>query len=249
MIKLSLEGKAVPNPTGGAKWDISQIRSILGNEKYCGDVLMQKTFTQDCINKKVIKNTGQLPMYLIQNNHPAIVSREIYQAVQAEKTRRSASASPSKRTSSTGRSCYASKFALSERLVCGECGTLYRRCTWKRNGKTRIVWRCVSRLDYLFCNQYGEMLSENALRLAIAHYNRSRGVGKTSIHLFRHTFARKYLVDCGGDAFMLQKLLGHSTLAMTKHYCAIYDADISKNYDRFSPLAQLQQTKSKLRRA
>ena len=85
MIKLSLEGKAVPNPTGGAKWDISQIRSILGNEKYCGDVLMQKTFTQDCINKKVIKNTGQLPMYLIQNNHPAIVSREIYQAVQAEK--------------------------------------------------------------------------------------------------------------------------------------------------------------------
>ena len=101
MIKLSLEGKAVPNPTGGAKWDISQIRSILGNEKYCGDVLMQKTFTQDCINKKVIKNTGQFPMYLIQNNHPAIVSREIYRAVQAEKTRRSASASPSKKTSST----------------------------------------------------------------------------------------------------------------------------------------------------
>ena len=86
----------------------------------------QQTFTQDCINKKVIKNTGQFPMYLIQNNHPAIVSREIYQAVQAEKTRRSASASPSKKTSSTGRSCYASKFALSERLVCGECGTLYR---------------------------------------------------------------------------------------------------------------------------
>ena len=103
--------------------------------------------------------------------------------------------------------------------------------------------------DYLFCDQYGGMLSENALRLAIAHYNRSRGVRKTSIHLFRHTFARKYLVDCGGDAFMLQKLLGHSTLAMTKHYCAIYDADIAKNFDRFSPLAQLQQTKSKLKKA
>ena len=168
MIKLSLEGKAVPNPAGGAKWDISQIRSILGNEKYCGDVLMQKTFTQDCINKKVIKNTGQLPMYLIQNNHPAIVSREIYQAVQAEKTRRSASASPSKKMSSTGRSCYASKFALSERLVCGECGTLYRRCTWKRNGKTRIVWRCVSRLDYgaKYCHQSPTM-DEEPLQWAI----------------------------------------------------------------------------------
>ena len=168
MIKLSLEGKAAPNPTGGAKWDISQIRSILGNEKYCGDVLMQKTFTQDCINKKVIKNTGQLPMYLIQNNHPAIVSREIYRAVQAEKTRRSASASPSKKTSSTGRSCYASKFALSERLVCGECGTLYRRCTWKRNGKARVVWRCVSRLDYgtKYCHQSPTM-DEEPLQQAI----------------------------------------------------------------------------------
>ena len=168
MIRLSLEEKKVPNPTGGAKWDISQIRSILGNEKYCGDVLMQKTFTQDCINKKVIKNTGQLPMYLIQNNHPAIVSREIYQAVQAEKTRRSASASPSKKMSSTGRSCYASKFALSERLVCGECGTLYRRCTWKRNGKTRIVWRCVSRLDYgsKYCHQSPTM-DEEPLQRAI----------------------------------------------------------------------------------
>ena len=103
--------------------------------------------------------------------------------------------------------------------------------------------------EYLFCDQYGDMLSENGLRLAIAHYNRSRGVEKTSIHLFRHTFARKYLVDCGGDAFMLQRLLGHSTLKMTKHYCAIYDADIAKNFDRFSPLAQINTTKGKLKRA
>lgn len=102
--------------------------------------------------------------------------------------------------------------------------------------------------EYLFCDQYGDMLSENGLRLAIANYNRSRGVEKTSIHLFRHTFARKYLVDCGGDAFMLQRLLGHSTLKMTKHYCAIYDADIAKNFDRFSPLAQINTTKSKLKR-
>lgn len=103
--------------------------------------------------------------------------------------------------------------------------------------------------EYLFCDQYGGMLSENALRLAIAKYNHSRGVQKTSIHLFRHTFARKYLIDCGGDAFVLQKLLGHSTLKMTKHYCNIYDADIAKNYDNFSPLAQMNVSKSKLKRA
>ena len=88
----------------------------------------------------------------------------------------------------------------------------------------------------------------NGLRLAITRHNQSRGVEKTSAHLYRHTFARKYLVDCGGDALMLQKILGHSTLKMTKHYCAIYDADIAKDYDRFSPLAQMNQPKEKIKR-
>ena len=170
MIRQELEAEGIPNPAGREKWGIDQIRNILSNEKYCGDVLMQKTFIQDCISKKVVKNTGQLPMYLIQNNHTAIVSREVYQAVQAEKARRSATASPSTKTSSTGRTCYASKFALSERLVCGECGTLYRRCTWKRNGKTRIVWRCVSRLDYgtKYCHQSPTMDEEPLQRAIMA---------------------------------------------------------------------------------
>lgn len=101
--------------------------------------------------------------------------------------------------------------------------------------------------DYLFCTETGTMLTENGLRQSIARYNTRRGVQKTSIHLFRHTFARKYLIDCGGDAFTLQKLLGHSTLAMTKHYCAIFDADLAKNYDNFSPLAQMKSKSSKIR--
>lgn len=100
--------------------------------------------------------------------------------------------------------------------------------------------------DYLFCTIYGEMMSENALSCAIKKYNHKRGVSRTSIHLFRHTFARKFLVDCGGDALILQKLLGHSTLAMTKHYCAIYDTDISDNFDSFSPLAQLTKEKARI---
>ena len=77
------------------------------------------------------------------------------------------------------------------------------------------------------------------MRCSIADYNTRRGVGKTSIHLFRHTFARKYLVDCGGNAFALQRLLGHATLDMTKHYCEIYDTDLTKNFDKYSPLAQM----------
>lgn len=100
--------------------------------------------------------------------------------------------------------------------------------------------------DYLFCTETGSQLTENGLRQSIARYNTRRGVRKTSIHLFRHTFARKYLIDCGGDAFTLQKLLGHSTLAMTKHYCTIFDADLTKNYDNFSPLAQMKSSREKI---
>ena len=101
--------------------------------------------------------------------------------------------------------------------------------------------------DYLFPNESGEQLTEYALRSSISRYNKRRNVQKTSVHAFRHTFARKYLVDCGGNAFTLQRLLGHSTLDMTKHYCAIFDADITKNYDNFSPLAQLKSNSNKIK--
>ncbi|MBR5156975.1 MAG: site-specific integrase [Clostridia bacterium] len=101
--------------------------------------------------------------------------------------------------------------------------------------------------DYLFSNESGAQLKEYGLRSSIARYNKRRGVNKTSIHLFRHTFARKYLVDCGGNAFTLQRLLGHSTLDMTKHYCAIFDADIARNYDSFSPLAQMKQNNQRIK--
>ena len=101
--------------------------------------------------------------------------------------------------------------------------------------------------DYLFPNESGAQLTENGLRCSIARYNKRRGVSKTSIHLFRHTFARKYLVDCGGNAFTLQRLLGHSTLDMTKHYCAIFDADLARNYDNFSPLMQIKSNSGKIK--
>ena len=111
------------------------------------DVLLQKTFCTDVISKKIVKNVGQMAQYYMPDHHEGIVSKEQYQAVQVEMTRRSALRSPSK-TAVTGRSCYTSKYALSDRLVCGECGTLYRRCTWTSLGRKYPVWRCTSRLNY-----------------------------------------------------------------------------------------------------
>ena len=147
MLRDELHEQGVTYSEKSPQWTLPHIKSILRNEKYCGDVLMQKTFQQDVINRKVIKNTGQLPMYLIENHHEGIVSREKYNAVQAEMARRKAAKSPSKRAS-TGLAAYTSRYALSDRLVYGECGTLYRRCTWTRPDGKRVVWRCVSRLDY-----------------------------------------------------------------------------------------------------
>ena len=147
MLRDELHEQGVIYSEKSPQWTLPHIKSILRNEKYCGDVLMQKTFQQDVINRKVIKNTGQLPMYLIENHHEGIVSREKYDAVQAEMARRKAAKSPSKRAS-TGLAAYTSRYALSDRLVCGECGTLYRRCTWTRPDGKRVVWRCTSRLDY-----------------------------------------------------------------------------------------------------
>ena len=142
-----LEENQIKTVLGESKWTTTAIKGILTNEKYCGDVLLQKTFRTDVISKKVIKNVGQMAQYYMPDHHEAIVSREQYNAVKAEMARRSALRSPSK-TAVTGRSCYTSKYALSDRLVCGECGTLYRRCTWTSLGRKYPVWRCTSRLNY-----------------------------------------------------------------------------------------------------
>ena len=142
-----LEENQIKTVLGESKWTTTSIKSILTNEKYCGDVLLQKTFRTDVISKKVIKNVGQMAQYYMPDHHEAIVSREQYNAVKAEMARRSALRSPSK-SAVTGRSCYTSKYALSDRLVCGECGTLYRRCTWTSLDRKYPVWRCTSRLNY-----------------------------------------------------------------------------------------------------
>ena len=147
-IKEALESGGFKNSAGTMEWTTSNLRTILSDEKYCGDVLLQKTFIQDCISKKVIKNTGQLPMYLIQNHHEAIIPRDRFDAVQVELARRKTLTSSTKKSAPTGMSRYSGKYALSGLLFCGECGTAYRRVVWTQHGEKRAVWRCTSRLDY-----------------------------------------------------------------------------------------------------
>ena len=167
-IKEALETQRHLTAAGNTTWTTVNIRSILTNEKYCGDVLLQKTFIADCISKKVIPNTGQLPKYLIQNHHEGIVSREAFDAVQLEMARRNAKAGATRKSTPTGRGKYSGKHVLSNLLFCGECGTAYRRCVWTQHGVKRPVWRCISRLDYgkKFCTQ-SPTLDEEPLQQAI----------------------------------------------------------------------------------
>ena len=166
-LKDWLESNHIKTVLGTEEWSVSAIKGILTNEKYCGDVLLQKTFCTDVISKKIVKNIGQMTQYYMPDHHEGIVSKEQYQAVQAEMARRGALRSPSK-TAVTGRSCYTSKYALSDRLVCGECGTLYRRCTWTSLGRKYPVWRCTSRLNYgtKYCHD-SPTIKEEMLQAAI----------------------------------------------------------------------------------
>ena len=147
-IAKRLTEEKVPTMGGGSRWFSERIKSILKNEKYKGDALLQKTYITDPISKRVKKNNGELPMYYVENSHPAIIERRIFDRVQEEIARRAGKKKVKQTGTKTELGRYSGKYALTELLYCGECGTPYRRCTWSRDGKKKIVWRCVSRLDY-----------------------------------------------------------------------------------------------------
>lgn len=99
----------------------------------------------------------------------------------------------------------------------------------------------------LFCSIIGQKLSENAIKKAIANYNRSRNVEKTSVHLFRHTFAKKWIID-GGDLLQLEKMLGQSSLKMVQHYSNLYASDIKEQAEKHAVIAKTKGNGRKIRK-
>ena len=168
-IAKRLTEENVSTMGGGNRWFSERIKSILKNEKYKGDALLQKTYITDPISKRVKKNNGELPMYYVENSHPAIIERRIFDSVQEEIARRAGKKKVKQTGTKTELGRYSGKYALTELLYCGECGTPYRRCTWSRDGKKKIVWRYVSRLDYgkKYCKN-SPSVEESRLHNAIA---------------------------------------------------------------------------------
>lgn len=102
-----------------------------------------------------------------------------------------------------------------------------------------LIYRKGTSQDYLFCSVYGQQLTEDGLATCIQKYNTSRGVAKTGLHLFRHTFAKKWILN-RGDPFRLKAILGHSTMAMVNEYVTLYGSDLQKDFGVFSPLDNME---------
>ena len=92
--------------------------------------------------------------------------------------------------------------------------------------------------DYLFCNEYGAKASERTYQQLVRRYNLKRNVNTTSCHSFRHTYAKLAVMN-GMDCFRLQRMLGHSSLTVTKEYVELFGNDLAVDFDKFSPLDNL----------
>ena len=134
-IAKHLTVQGVPTPGGKKKWQCTVVESILTNEKYKGDALLQKTFTTDFLTKKIKPNEGEVPQFYVTDSHDGIIDPEDFDMVQAEFARRKA----------LGRS-YTCKSCFSTRLVCGDCGGFYGSKVWHSNDKyRRVIWQCNSK--------------------------------------------------------------------------------------------------------
>lgn len=180
-IAKYLTANQIATPTGKEVWHYGTVKSILSNEKYKGDALINKTYVVDCISKKVKRNNGERAQYYVENNHPAIISPEKFNRVQEEMARRTSKKKVKQIGTKTELGKYSSKYALSELLICGECHTPYRRCTWTTtDGKKKIMWRCINRLDYgkKYCH-HSPSVEESVLQNAIVQAVQNN-IGKCS---------------------------------------------------------------------
>lgn len=137
-IAAGLTKDGIPTPSNKTKWYASVIMSILQNEKYYGGLICGKTYKPDVLSKKRYKNEGQTERYYIENSHPAIISKEEFDLVQAEMRRRQTI----RGFSETNQGRYSSKYAFSKRLICGECGAYYRRHAQYHKGEYIHTWVC-----------------------------------------------------------------------------------------------------------
>ena len=156
-----LEENDIPSPSGKEKWSKTTVTSILQNEKYKGDALLQKKFTVDFLEKKMKVNEGEVPQYYVENSHPAIINPDEWELVQSELARRKA----------LGRA-YSGKSVLSAKLVCEDCGGFFGSKVWHSTDRyRRTIWQCNSKFKGEERCHTPTVDTETVQRLFIKAYN------------------------------------------------------------------------------
>lgn len=131
-IAKQLTAEGIATPGGKTNWSISTVRSILSNEKYKGDALLQKSYTTDYLTKKTKVNEGEIPQYYVEGNHEAIIQSETFELVQLEIQRRA-----------KDKNRHRSVHLFSGKIKCGQCGYWYGSKVWHSNSKYRkTIWQC-----------------------------------------------------------------------------------------------------------
>ena len=137
-IAAILTGMGVLTPAGRTKWSVSTVRSILSNEKYKGEALLQKTFTVDYLTKEVRKNNGEVPSIRVRNSHEPIIEPEVFDRVQAMLAE-----------SAKRRAKVRTRHPFAGKLICGDCGSFYGHKVWRlrSTGERYNVWYCNHKYD------------------------------------------------------------------------------------------------------
>lgn len=140
-IATKLNQKGIPSRKGG-KWTAGTVNGILSNEKYTGDALFQKTFTDECFKRK--RNYGECEQYYCENHHEPIISHETFEKAQIAIKQRGIE----KGNHSEDTSKYQNRYAMSGKIKCGECGKSFkRRFHYSTKGKSTIAWCCSGHLE------------------------------------------------------------------------------------------------------
>ena len=159
-ISKELFQSGIPSPIGKEKWTSKTIDNLLSNEKYTGNVLLQKTYITDYWNHRQGANAGQHPQFIYEHNHQGIIELSIFEAAQREKERRSNTTQSSRGKTFRKSTRFVSGNSLSGKVVCGTCGRHYRRIT-AHGGK--IVWRCAGRVEKSNCKCESKTIEQKAL--------------------------------------------------------------------------------------
>lgn len=241
VIAKNLEENNMLTPTGNEKWNFGTIRSILTNERYKGDAVINKTYVVDCISKKIRSNNGERVKYYVENNHPAIIDAETFSRVQEEIARRNGKRKVKQVGTKTELGKYSCKYALTELLICGECGTPYRRCTWTAGGNKRIVWRCINRLDFgkKYCH-HSPTLNEEKLHRAIMEGIRLVAMENTELfETLKKHIAMQLKAEFDQDEIMLMQIRKTEIDIEYSHLIEMISTDEEKNYSVMQCLTEL----------